>query len=88
MLTHILQIEPLSNNRLSLSFDDGKVGILDMNETISMGGIFSKLADPSFFAQVQISEDKRYIQWGKELDFCADALYEEVTVVNSESVLV
>ncbi len=88
MLTHIIDIEPLSNYQLSLSFDDGKVGILDMNETISLGGVFSKLADRSFFAQVQISEDKRYIQWGNELDFCADALYEEVTLMNSEPIMV
>jgi DUF971 family protein len=46
---HITGIEVLNNYHLRLSFDDGETGIIDMNKTIEIGGIFSKLADSVFF---------------------------------------
>ena len=84
---HIKNIEPLSDHRLRLSFDDESEGIIDFNEKISIGGIFKKLADADFFSHVVISNDGRYIQWGDEIDFCADALHEEVRISHLEPVV-
>jgi len=81
---HITEIESLEDYRLRLTFDDGVIGILDMKEIISVGGIFSKLADSEFFSHVDKSDDGRYIKWGDEIDFCADALHEEARMATLE----
>ena len=83
---HITHIERLSDYRLCLSFDDDTEGIIDFDEKIRLGGIFRKLADMDFFSHVMMSNDGRYLQWGDEIDFCADALHEEARISYLEPV--
>jgi hypothetical protein len=83
-LYHIVHIEPLNDYRLRLSFDDESEGVIDFSEKIKIGGIFKKLADNNFFRHVTISSDARYIQWEDGIDFCADALHEEIRVSHLE----
>ena len=40
-------------------------------------GVFSALTDPAFFAQVQVGERGRSLEWPGEIGFCADALWFE-----------
>ena len=37
--------------------------------------VFAAFSDPAFFAQVQVGEGGRSLEWPGELDFCADALW-------------
>jgi hypothetical protein len=69
-----------------LSFDDGSEGIIDFSEKIHLGGALKKLSDADFFSSVEISADRRYIQGGNEIDFCADTLHEEVRITHLEFV--
>ena len=84
---HITHIEQLQDHSLHLAFDDGSEGVIEFNEKIGIGGIFNKLADSNFFSHVKISDDGRYIQWGDKIDFCADALHEEVRISHLEPVV-
>lgn len=74
MLHIITNVKVQDNYKLTLTFADGETRTVDFASLIRQGGVFSPLADPQFFSQVQISEDGRYITWPGELDFCADAL--------------
>ncbi len=69
----IQKIRPLPDFSLELIYGDGNVVIADFKPLIEQGGVFSRLADPQFFAQVKLGERGRYIEWPKELDFCADS---------------
>lgn len=40
-------------------------------------GVFAPLAEPSFFEQVHVGERGRSLEWPKDIDFCADALWFE-----------
>ncbi|MGD0088419.1 MAG: DUF2442 domain-containing protein [Planctomycetota bacterium] len=63
--------------RLRLAFADGTTDVVDFAPLQKRGGVFTKLGDPQFFAQVRIGERGRTIEWPGELDFCADALWME-----------
>jgi hypothetical protein len=76
-LRRICAATPLPENRVLLSFDDGAVAAVDFASLIRQGGVFAPLGDPAFFQQVRVSDDGRYIAWPGELDFCADALWEQ-----------
>ena len=71
----ILQASPLPDHKLNLVYSDGESVIADFAPLIAMGGVYSALANPGYFAQVSVGERGRYIQWPGELDFCADALW-------------
>ncbi|MCY3017824.1 MAG: DUF2442 domain-containing protein [Planctomycetota bacterium] len=63
--------------KVRLTFSDGTSGLADFAPVAVQGGVFAKLRDPQFFAQVTIGDRGRSIEWPGELDFCADALWQE-----------
>lgn len=76
MMPYFIQtVTPEANYRLRLFYSNGTVIVIDFSPIIERGGVFSRLSDPAFFSQVQLSEDGRSIEWPGELDFCADALW-------------
>jgi hypothetical protein len=77
MLHRITRVEPESGYRLRLSFADGSVGIVDFTSTIGKGGVFAPMRDPAFFARVELHPSGRLISWPGELEFCADALWQD-----------
>ena len=47
-------VEPLDGYRLRLTFDNDERRILDMNESIARGGVFSFLRDVDAFRRVKL----------------------------------
>jgi hypothetical protein len=78
MLQRITRVEPQSGYRLRLLFADGLEGLVDFTSTIQKGGVFSPMRDPAFFARVELHPNGRLISWPGELEFCADALWQDV----------
>jgi hypothetical protein len=68
-------VEP--EGKVRLTFSDGTGGVVDFAALAKRGGVFAKLADAGFFAQVRIGDRGRSLEWPGELDFCADALWME-----------
>jgi hypothetical protein len=66
-----------SDQRLLVHYFGGGEVLFDFKPLVERGGVFAKLADPRFFAQAAVGERGRYIEWPGELDFCADALWEQ-----------
>jgi hypothetical protein len=73
----IVSVEPLSDYRLSLQFEDGLQRIVNIVPFIG-GGISAALKDEGFFQQVEI-ESGGGIYWPNGYDFCTNFLYEEVS---------
>ena len=65
------------DNCLTLMYRDGERITVDFKKVIDRGGVFAKLADPTYFRQVTVGPRGRSIEWPGELDFCADALWLE-----------
>lgn len=71
----IEKVEPLPDMGLQLTYRHGPVIRLEFRSVAARGGMFARLADPDYFAQVQVACGGRAICWPDELDFCADALW-------------
>ncbi len=76
-------VTALGQGMLSLIWEDGYSGIVNMQNTLTRGDAFHFLLDPAAFRTVQLGEHRRSIMWknahGQEIDFCADALREIAT---------
>jgi Protein of unknown function (DUF2442) len=64
---------------LSITFDDGLTGEIDMARDISTKPIFAELREPEFFNQVAIDQYGASLGWrlgdtGNEIDLSADGL--------------
>ena len=68
----------LDSYRVWLRFDDGVEGEAEFSAHVGKG-VFVPWTDYAFFRQASIGEHGRTLTWPGELDFCADALWLQVT---------
>ena len=61
----------LGDHKIEITFDDGFVGRLVLEEVL-WGPVFEPLRDPRYFRRVRIEGDT--IRWPNDADFCPDVL--------------
>ncbi len=77
MLNKLVRVTPLSNYRLSVEFDDGIFGTIDLSGQLS-GPMFEPLREEALFHQAAIDEFGA-VYWPNGADLAPDALYREIT---------
>jgi hypothetical protein len=75
---HVAEVAPLDGYRLSVRFNDGTTGEVDMSELVnsSRAGVFAHLIDPTLFSQVYI--DYGAVAWPGGLDLAPDAMHTDI----------
>jgi hypothetical protein len=76
---HITQASHAGGHRLSVSFDDGSEGIVDLSAELD-GPVFEPLRDIDFFQQFTLNGST--IEWPNGADFAPEYLQ---TLLNSAS---
>ena len=69
----ITEAKPVDRFRVSLRFDDGASGIVDLSHIAGRGVFHAWLAE-GVFEQLSISPIGA-LQWSEDLDLCPDSLY-------------
>jgi hypothetical protein len=68
-------VKAIGNNKISIAFDDGINGIVDLTDLIQKG-IFRELKDPNLFAKVYTTGEA--IAWSDELEIDALNVYAKI----------
>lgn len=79
MLKDIVSAQAISPYQIHLRFEDGIEGVIDLSKIIQFSGIFSALADPTYFATVQVNPEFGTIVWENGADLDPDVLYSLVS---------
>ena len=79
-MREIIDVKPLKDYKLLLTFDNKEQKIKDMKPYLN-NGVFKKLNDINIFNSVKIAFGT--ISWG-DIDMCADALYENSEKINKK----
>ncbi len=79
MLKDIVGVRPLEGYRLHLRFEDGAEGQVDVAHLVTFTGIFARLKDRDYFAQVYADPELGTICWSNGADLDGDVLYSLVT---------
>jgi hypothetical protein len=69
------EADPASHT-VKLTWANGETTVNGFRHFVGKG-VFTAFSDPDFFAQVRVGEGGRSLEWPRELDFCADALWFE-----------
>lgn len=77
-MKRITQLKVLDRYRVWLRFDDGVEGEVDFSPQAGHG-VFAAWNDYSVFQRAGIADQGRALEWPGEIDFCADALWLQVT---------
>ena len=79
----VVAARPVDGYRLKLTFNDGAMGVVDLEGwLIGTGGVMEPLADPDFFQQVSVDEEAGTIRWPNGVDLCPDVLYSLATGIS------
>lgn len=73
-IPHVTSVEALGGHRLFLRFADGIQGELDLS-TESWQGVFAPLAEPAYFARVELDQELGTIVWPNGADFAPETLH-------------
>jgi len=79
MYYNLVSAKHIGGYLLTVEFEDGRSGVVDVAPFIAKGGVFAKLADMEFFKKFQINRDFGVLSWGNEVDIAPERLYEEAT---------
>lgn len=81
MYLAVVQVEPLANYQLKLTFKNAEIKMFDMQPYLNLG-IFNELKDEALFNTVHISFDT--IAWNNEAEMNPEILYAESTALESQ----
>ena len=76
MYLAILDVKPLDDYKLLLTFENKEKKVFDVSPYLSMG-VFSELKDQSMFKTVKVNFDT--IEWANQADLDPELLYHEST---------
>lgn len=79
MLKDVVAVQPLSDHRLRVTFDDRVEGIINVRELVQFTGVFQPLQDATFFAQVKVNPELGTVCWPNDADLDSEVLYAKVT---------
>ena len=65
--------------KLELVFENGKTGIIDLNEYVHKGGIFGRFSDRGYFMQFYVNKEIGTLCWPDGVDIAPETLYHEAT---------
>lgn len=75
-LIDVKSVKVLTDRRLEVSFEDGLVAELNLDDIVERyDGVFARLVDPDFFRQVSVNAELGTIVWPNGADVCPDVLY-------------
>ena len=74
MYQPIINVKPLPEYKLVITFKNSEIKLLDMNPFLEKG-IFSELKDVTLFKTVHVSFDS--IEWNNQADLDPEFIYEE-----------
>jgi hypothetical protein len=80
----VTRVDLLSDYRLTLTFDDGITGTVDLSG-LAGKGVFACWSDRAVFSNVRIGPSGELV-WSDTVDLCPDALYLKVTGKQPEDV--
>ncbi len=77
MIPKIKMVEPMTDFKLKVLFDDGKTVIYDVKEDIETIESYKDLADVNgLFEQVKLDESRTCVYWNDQIDLPSDTIYE------------
>ncbi|WP_461207858.1 DUF2442 domain-containing protein [Clostridium sp. DL1XJH146] len=84
MYLAVVEVKPLQDYKLLLTFENGEKRTFDMKPYLEKG-IFRELKDEKIFRTVRVSFDS--IEWSNEADIDPEVLYEEATPLGDMNIL-
>jgi hypothetical protein len=75
----LTEAKALDGYVVSVRFEDGTAGNVDLSYLTGYGGVFEPLKDPEYFRQLRADEEAGTIVWPNDADIAPETLYAHAT---------
>lgn len=79
MIHDVISASYISDYKIKVNFDDGKMGIVDFSKYLKKGGVFDRFRDMTFFRDFKVNQELGILTWQDEVDIAPETLYAEAT---------
>ncbi len=79
MYYDVIEVKHIDGYKLEITFENGQKGIVDFENYLNKGGMFSRFSNLEYFKQFYINKELGVLCWPDELDIAPETLYHEVT---------
>ena len=79
MYYNAVEVKYISGYKLKITFENGKEGIIDFQDYVKSGGVFSRFSSIAYFKQAYINKELGVLCWPDGVDIAPETLYSEVT---------
>jgi Protein of unknown function (DUF2442) len=84
-LVDVVDVVPLEGLWIRVTFDDGAVMDIGLENVLRPLGVFAPVVeDREFFEQVQVDPAKGVVEWPGELDLDSEAMYGKVKPIGPD----
>ena len=73
MILHTTEVAPLPEYKLSVRFNNGEAGVIDLSSELT-GDMFESLRDPELFATAYQHPEMRTVAWANGADLAPEFL--------------
>ncbi len=85
MIPHVIEAKYAGEYRIRVYFEDGSVKIVDLEQYVKRGGVFSLFVDKEFFKKFFV--DLNTLCWPNGADIAPEKLYEIGKEVREQNLL-
>ena len=71
----LTEAKPIGDYKVSVRFEDGTAGEVDLSYLLDYGGFFEPLRDPDFFRELRADPEAGTIVWPNDADIAPETLY-------------
>lgn len=75
----VIEARYIEGYKIEIVFENGKKGVVDFENYITRGGIFSRFADIEYFKQYFINKELGVLCWPNDVDIAPEILYHKST---------
>lgn len=75
----VIKAEYLEGYKISVTFENGKKGVVDFKDYPKLGGVYARFADMEYFKRFFINKEVGVLCWPDGVDIAPETLYHEAT---------
>lgn len=79
MIKDVESVRVIGDHKLSIRFEDGAEGEIDVARLVAFTGIMEPLSSPEYFARVEVNPDLGTVCWPNGADLDPAVLYSAAT---------
>lgn len=79
MYYDVVNVKYIEGYKLKITFENGRTGVVDLQEYAKMKGVFKRFLDIEYFKRAYVNDELGILCWPDGVDIAPETLYSKAT---------